>query len=217
MRFVCLIVLTVIGMWLVSPAHAIRIDFEEPGLGIVNGVTSQTTGLDSRGFHFSTNMDVVDITSPGTPWPHGPARSGLFAILNNYGGDAVITKNGGGTFTFQHLYIHAWLPDWIGESVTVRGFLGATEVGMVTGTIGDWWTLIDGNFDNSLVDSLIVHSYSFLLDDIRLDGINDPIEPPVLRPAPEPTTMVVLATGLLGIGFMRRQRRSGNRGQSGIC
>lgn len=214
MRFLALLISATV--WSL-PAHAIRIDFEEPGLGVVNGIAQdEVSGLDTRGFHFGTNMAVLDI-SVGSAWEqHGPARSGLFALLNSRGGGAVMMKSDASTFTFQHLYIRPWLTEEIGETFTVRGFLGGDQVGAVAGTIvEDWWTLVDGDFDSVAIDRLVLEgshfSFGFMLDDIRVDGLNDPPDEPVLRPAPEPSTLSVFFSALLGIlviGFVRARRES---------
>lgn len=106
-------------------AQATQIDFESTGS--LNNYNALDYAID--GFVFNHTMDNVDI-SAGAPWSgSGPAHSGRYAALNNYGGVGEITLQGGGTFSFQNM----WLKDWYGDSsfVTVSGLLNGDRKSVV--------------------------------------------------------------------------------------
>ena len=176
-------------------AQAVVIDFESTGTpGSYNDLSYPIDG-----FVFNFTMDNIDISST-SPWgTYGPAYSGNFAALNNYGGPGEITLDGGGTFSFQDL----WLKGWGGDSgeATVSGWLNGAVVGSVYGYMNaDSWTDFSGNFSN--IDKLQIDPGSghvFLADNIKL---NSPISA-----IPEPQTYAMLLAGLGLLGYTARRRK----------
>lgn len=181
-------------------AQAVVIDFES------TGTPGNYNNLDYAidGFVFNYRMDNIDI-SASAPWSGtGPAYSGSFAGLNNWGGTGELTLSGGGTFSFQNL----WIRSWYGYSTdaNVSGWFNGVEVGSVSSGIGDSWTNIVGNFSN--IDSLHFSTSNsgspsfFLVDNITL---NSPI-----AAVPEPETYAMLLVGLGFLGFTARRRKNFN-------
>ena len=92
-----------------TSANAATITFDD--IGIQNSVFPSSAqvrqGFDTEGFHFSNNMDVVDLV--GSPWTYyGPAYSGEFAALNDFGGTMVMTKTDRTDFLFSNVFLKSW-------------------------------------------------------------------------------------------------------------
>jgi len=178
-----------------TTASALVIDFDSlisPG---TVGPNSGSGFIDS-GFVFSANMDVVDVSPTGGWWSDGvgTGHSGKFAALNNYSGDMVMTREGGGTFSVQDL----WLNGWQGylTSVTIQGLLNNLITDTVSLSFSNPWTEVLLNF--AQVDTLRINSEGFfLVDDIRVNATNV---------VPEPSTLVLLSLGLAGLGFACRRK-----------
>lgn len=174
-------------------AQAAVIDFES------TGSPRNYNALDYAvdGFVFNQTMDNVDI-SAGAPWAgNGPAHSGSFAALNNYGGIGEITKAGGGTFSFESLWLKSWYNQQI--SGTITGLFQGTEVGSVSGVFNGW-TLFSGNFTG--IDTLRISTDSiFLVDDISLDSVVSPV------PEPETYALLLAGLGLMGVAARRRKQQ----------
>lgn len=151
----------------------------------------------SQGFKFSANMDVIDVSPTGGSWSTGTGsgHSGKYATLNDWGGDMVMTKVGGGTFTVDSL----WANGWQGHSQTanVTGYLNGNAVQSFTGSFGQPWTQLSLNFSN--IDQLRFSTGSiFLIDDISVDGGTG-------RPLPEPASWALVGAALLGLGVARKR------------
>lgn len=172
--------------------QATLIDFESTGTpGNYNDLSYTIDG-----FVFNTTMDNVDLSTNGSWASNGPAYSGSFAALNNYGGAGEITKAGGGTFSFESL----WLKSWYNNPITgtISGWLNGAQVGSVSGA-WNGWTQFTGNFAS--IDTLRISTASiFLVDNISLNSAN-------VSPVPEPETYAMLLAGLGLMGGIARRRK----------
>lgn len=174
-------------------AQATLIDFESTGtLGNYNALNYAIDG-----FVFNQTMDNIDIGS-GAPWAGtGPAHSGRFAGLNNYGGVGEITKADGGTFSFENLWLKSWYSS--SNSAVITGLFQGNVVGQVSGALNGW-TQFTGNFAG--IDTLRISStYYFLVDDISLDSVVSPV------PEPETYALLLAGLGLMGVAARRRKQK----------
>jgi hypothetical protein len=187
-----LVVIGLMAALIAAPASATVIDFESTGTpGDYNGLEYTIDG-----FRFNWTLDNIDISASG--WAGtGPAHSGAFAALNNYGGAGEIAREDGGTFSFQSLWVHNWFNGGDRNGAVV-GLLNGAVVGTVSGTSNGTWNQVTANF--AAIDTLrIDFGNHFLIDDIVLDAAND---------VPEPGSLALLGLGLAGLAAHTRKARA---------
>ncbi len=163
------------------------LDFE--AIGVNNSYKDVGTYL---GFVFTTNLDVIDTVDSN--WNYG-AVSGQFSVLNNNGGTGIITKQNGGTFSFQSLWTRSWGTSNQGTGKLIVGKLNGVTVGTISFSLTATWTMITANFEN--IDTLeLQFGNHFLVDDIIVDAIN----------IPEPSSLFFLAFSGLII-FLQKKKK----------
>lgn len=162
------------------------------------GPTSGSGFVDS-GFRFSNNMDALDVSPTGGFWSNGvgTGHSGKFAALNNYNGNMVMTKVGGGTFSVQDL----WLNGWQGaeQTDTIEGLLNGVVVGSVSAGFSNPWQNFVLNFAD--IDTLRINAGDgnvFLVDDIQVNGETNNV--------PEPTSLALFGIALAGFAASSRRK-----------
>lgn len=196
-----LVAVLAIGLLIVTVglASALVLDFEGQGFG--NSDTLQGSGYggfawDSNIYSFTENTynsffnNNVDFTS------------GDIAVFNGAGYLSVAVSNS--NFSFNGAYFTSWSQndaDFSSSSTTISmiGYLGGSQVGSVTYDLTNDFQYYSAEFDN--VDSVVFQSSGasrwWLMDNMTVNENN---------PVPEPTTMLLFGTGLLGlIGYNRKR------------
>lgn len=179
-----------------ASANATVINFDNLIPAGTYGPTSGSGFADS-GFVFSINMDAVDVSPTGGGWSFGVGNghSGKFAALNNYSGDMVMTKQGGGTFSVQDLWLNGW--GGASQTDTIVGLLNGNVVGSVSASFSNPWQNFALNFAN--IDTLQISSSNlFLVDDIQVNAETNSV--------PEPTSLALFGVALAGFAASRRRK-----------
>jgi hypothetical protein len=152
-----------------------------------------------KGFVFSSTLNWIDIVTNNG---YFGAKSGDFAVLNNYGGVGVVTKQGGGEFTFDGLWAKMWLtPPESGNSDFLPGGVleGYNQGNLVWGVS----TTLNGSYqyfggEAGAIDELhLGFGNAFLADDIVLNEVSA---------VPEIQSYAMVLAGLAVIGFFLGRR-----------
>ncbi len=180
-----------------SPAQSSILTFDDiPGGSIQNTFSDMPT---YQGFNFSSTLDWIDLVN--SSWNFG-AHSGDFALLNNYGGVGTIISADSSDFSFDGLWAKQWgtSPQSGGPASlvgTIQGLNNGVQVWSIDTALNGSYQFIAGQ--TLLIDELKLGlGNHFLVDDLALN------QPSIS--VPEPSTLLLLSLGFLGLGLAKSRR-----------
>jgi hypothetical protein len=142
------------------------------------------------------NMSPMDwIDTVDSYWNYGSV-SGDFTMLNNYGGNAIITS--AQDFTFDGVYARIWGAG-TRYDVSIMGYNNGNLVWSSSGlTLNTNWNYFAGSSAN--LDELRLNfGNCFLVDNLSINET---------APVPEPATMLLMGTGIAGLIAARRRKKA---------
>lgn len=181
-----------------SDSQAAVIDFED--VGALNGETNLPTNP-YQDLNWSSALDVIDV-GPGSPFSSsgGPAHSGRFGVLSNFGTNSGTITGASGAFTFNDVWIKSWAGNGDGGNGVITGTLGGANVFSLNFIQGSSWQNLSAGA--AVIDTLVIAAPSiFLIDDLQ---INAGASGGGGEGVPTPGALVLLGFGLLGLGMRRR-------------
>jgi hypothetical protein len=176
-------------------ASATTIDFEHGDAGGVPGGVNETHPITTQGFTFGDSMDIIDITT-GVNSGYGPAHSGNFALINDYGPTMAMTSASQGLFTLQNFWIMGF-DNYEGPG-SVMAYLNGALVGSLNFSINATWSNVVANFGQA--DQIVVDAggANYFIDDVSATASASDV--------PEPASVALFGLGLAGLAALRRKR-----------
>lgn len=193
-------------------AGAVTIDFED--LGVAPGDQIAPFSFVSGGFVFTTGPDSDTFTDhvhvgSATFWPH----NGTTILLPH--GHVIMEKEGGGLFSLDNVQLAGW-PLGLESPIHIIGTYAddttVTQIMLLDGLVDGIGGVVDFQGFALLPSFSGLKSVQFKLNGTGkgniqgLIGIDD-VEVDEVGPIPEPTTLLLLGSGLVGFAARRRRRR----------
>ena len=158
-------------------------------VGSYAGYVFASTGDVSR-------MDWIDTVTANEFLNRG-AVSGDFTLINNFGGAAIIKRDGGGQFAFGGLWAENWLV-WDTSQGSIDGYRGGSLAWSLPVALAGTFSYFGGQVGN--IDELRLNLGDFfLVDDLEL---NDPA-----NPVPAPGLPALMGIGLGALTLARRHSK----------
>lgn len=213
---------TMVG-WLVFAASAVTILLAPSAPVLANTITFSTATasgapfsgpVSEAGFTYSTKSGILYVDSFGNPGNdmEGYEETGGGGVLQ------IVSANGG-DFNFNALDFSAYAYDPANVdslTLTVTGLLGGSTVGSDSYTLAttstfnptylNWTTESANTLAGQTLSQLDISITAGCNSSCWSDNIDNVVLTP-LSSVPEPGTLVLLAAGLLGLGFVVRRRR----------